>query len=120
MQIIKQKRACTIAFQTIQISYGYGSILWQLSIEAAKKLNVNLITMPGRALNPPDKYDRQNNIIYQFVNHYNVDAFIMISPLISGFVDKAKFKHFYSSMKPLPVVNIGEKIDGIQTCALTI
>ncbi len=108
-----KKKIYTIAFQTIETFYGYGLQIWKEAIKAAKNLNINLITMPARPLNAPDKYDRQNNILYNYVNQYNFDAFIMVSPLLSSFVSREKFEDFYNSLKPLLIVNIGEKISGI-------
>ncbi len=110
---ISGKKRYTIALQVIQMDYGYGSMLWQGAADAAEKRDVNLILFPGHALNTPRKFERQNNIIYQFINNNNVDAFIMISTLLANFIQKDDFKKFYKIFGSLPVINIGERIQGI-------
>ncbi len=108
----KSKRP-TIAFQISTLTDTYCSALWPGVADVAREKDVNLIIFMGHPINYPNGYFYQKNIIYEFINRNNVDAFIMTSGILISYVKMDIFKEFYHKFLKLPLVSINVKLEGI-------
>ncbi len=117
-RLMSGKKKYTIGFQIITTDLGYLSTLWHGAADSAEENDVNLILFRGRELKHPTGNESQYNVIYQFINEQNIDALIMISTLLSNFINQDEFQSFLNSIKPLPVINIGKRLPGIPSIIL--
>ncbi|NLY11235.1 MAG: GGDEF domain-containing protein [Firmicutes bacterium] len=101
----------TIAFFTTDVEEGFSNRLCQGVVEAAEDKNVNLLIFPGKALGAPLYFQYQYNVIYNLIDK-NVDGLIISSSLMHRIVDFKKAQEFYARYSPLPIVVIGEGVDG--------
>lgn len=112
------KKRPTIAFFVSELEGDYSEALCGGIIEAAEDYDVNLIILPGKTIKLSYAGQYNYNVIYEYVNQKNVDALIMASSVLSGFIKKSQFDAFCLRYKPLPIVSIGIPVDGI-SCVLT-
>lgn len=91
----------------------YTDLIWAGIAEKAKEQNINTLTFVGRGLtnNPVDK--STNNIIYQLANENNLDGLIILTAGIGSGVSHEELTEFCHLFSSIPVVSIGEKIEGI-------
>jgi diguanylate cyclase (GGDEF)-like protein len=108
----------TIGFFVSELEGDYTEALCGGMIDAAEDYDVNLIILPGKTIKLSYAGQYNFNVIYEYVNPKNVDAIIMASSVLSGFIKKSQFDAFCSRYKPLPIVSIGIPVDGI-SCVLT-
>ncbi|HQE58163.1 MAG TPA: GGDEF domain-containing protein [Spirochaetota bacterium] len=100
-----------IGLQTARLEYGYGVKLWQGALISAKKIDADLIVFPGRNLNSPHGYDYQYNSIFSLMNLENIDSLILITTLISNYVDKEELNKFRMRFSDLPIISVGARIE---------
>lgn len=102
-----------IGLQIAKLEYGYGVKIWRSAMEYAKKNNIELTIFPGRNLDSPYGFDYQYNRIFKYMNKDNLDALILVSTLVSNYVDKDTFIKFCSSFNDIPIISVGLDLPGI-------
>jgi diguanylate cyclase (GGDEF)-like protein len=102
-----------IGLQIAKLEYGYGVKIWQSAMVYAKEIQADLIIFPGRNLNTPHGFDYQYNSIFRFMNKENLDALILVSTLVTNYVNKSAMLDFCSQFKNIPIVSLGLKLPGI-------
>ena len=107
------KKRPTIAFFVNELEGDYTEALCGSMIDAAEDYDVNLIILPGKTIKLSYAGQYNFNVIYEYVHHKNVDAIIMASSVLSGFIKKSEFDAFCLRYMPLPIVSIGIPVDGI-------
>ncbi|NLW46766.1 MAG: GGDEF domain-containing protein [Firmicutes bacterium] len=107
------KKRPTIAFFVNALEGDYNESLCNGIIDAAEENDVNLIILPGETIlmNYTGQYNY--NVIYEFVCHHNVDALVIASSVLCGFITKAEFELFCSRYQSIPLVSVGVPIEGI-------
>jgi DNA-binding LacI/PurR family transcriptional regulator/AraC-like DNA-binding protein len=71
-----------------------------------------LISFMGGRLHNPYRNDRLKSVVYQLARSQNIDGIITVSSSIATYLNKKQYESFIKSFDPLPIVNIGEFIDG--------
>lgn len=107
------KKRLTIAFFTTELEGDYSEALYSGITDAAEENDVNLVVLPGKALKMPYTNQYNYNVIYEFINHKNVDALVMSSAALYGPISRKEFTAFCLRYKPLPLVSIGVPIEGV-------
>ncbi|MBP8084061.1 MAG: diguanylate cyclase [Spirochaetes bacterium] len=102
-----------IGLQTSRLDYGYGVKIWQAAMITAKQMDVDLIIFPGRNLDSPHGWDYQYNSIFQLMNKDTIDAAILITTLVSNYVNETRIENFFREFSDIPMVSVGTKIDNI-------
>lgn len=102
-----------IGLQIAKLEYGYGVKIWQSAMEYAKQIKSDLIIFPGRNLNTPHGFDYQYNSIFRFMSKENLDALILVSTLVTNYVNKSDMLDFCSQFKGIPLISLGLKLPGI-------
>ncbi len=108
----KTKRK-TLAFQITFLGDTYANMLWPGVADVAREKDYNLIIFTGGSYNSPQGYNYQQNVIYEFVNKNNVDAFVMTTGTLLSYVKMEEFNNYYNKFLKLPVVSINVKLEGI-------
>jgi signal transduction histidine kinase/DNA-binding LacI/PurR family transcriptional regulator/DNA-binding response OmpR family regulator/HPt (histidine-containing phosphotransfer) domain-containing protein len=90
-------------------SYGtfYQASIFSGAVDAAKKLDLNLIIVCGSELNTPRLNFRNANTLYRWIGNENV-AGVIITGTLFNYVDKDYQEKFCESLKPLPVRILGK------------
>ncbi len=107
------KRRKTLAFQITNLGDNYISLLWPGVVDIARERDANLIIFHGSGLNSPTGYNYQQNMIYEYINHYNADALIMTTGTLCNYVERDVFDKFYKRLLPIPLVSINVRLDNI-------
>ncbi|MBN1409225.1 MAG: substrate-binding domain-containing protein [Spirochaetales bacterium] len=92
---------------------GYPGQLFMGIIEAAEERDINLVLLPGHAINSPYRLDYQSNVIYSFVTGNDLDGLVLASGILGNFVDRERFEKFYRALPVIPTVSIGKEIEGL-------
>lgn len=106
----------TIGFMIHQIDNEYTAELLKGLVPAAKELDINLLILPGQALNG-DYYDAvyaayeyQNNVIYEYCCKENIDGLIISAGTLSSFVSEKTFEQFVDRFKDIPLITLESKV----------
>jgi diguanylate cyclase (GGDEF)-like protein len=102
-----------IGIQTSRLEYGYGVDIWRGAVACAESLDADLIVFPGRNLEAPHGFDYQYNRIFHLMSRENLDALILVTTLISDYVDEDGLREFCSRFEGLPLVSIGIQVPGV-------
>ncbi len=100
-----QKTIALFINETYGTFYQYSIISG--AVEAAKKLDLNLMIVCGSELNTPRLNFRNANTVYQWVSEENVAGVIMTSSLFN-YVDKEYQDRFCEALEPLPIRILGK------------
>jgi PAS domain S-box-containing protein len=85
---------------------------WQGCIDSAKENDLNLIYYPGEALNSPENFRYQANILYDLVSPKLLDGLIIFSGALTHFVSITEMKKFIDRFKSLPIVSVEIPFEG--------
>jgi len=107
-----------IGLQTSRLEYGYGVKIWQGAEACAEKLDADLIVFPGRNLEAPHGFDYQYNRIFSQMSKENLDALILVTTLISNYIDAGSLSEFCSRFKDIPLVSMGIRIPGVPSLVI--
>lgn len=105
-----------IGFMIHQIDNEYTTELLKGMIPAAKELGVNLIVLPGEAINGEyydtvyAAYEYQKNIIYEYCSKDDLDGLIISAGTLSSFVSKEKFREFVDRYADIPLITLESKV----------
>lgn len=106
----------TIGFMIHQIDNEYTSELLKGLIPAAKELDINLVILPGQALNGEyydavyAAYEYQNNIIYEYCSKDTLDGLIISAGTLNSFVSENTFKNFVDRYRDIPLITLESKV----------
>lgn len=106
----------TIGFMIHQIDNEYTTELLKGLIPAAKELDINLLILPGQALNGEyydavyAAYEYQNNVIYEYCCKENLDGLIISAGTLSSFVSEKTFEQFVDRFKDIPLITLESKV----------
>jgi two-component system sensor histidine kinase/response regulator len=107
------KTRSTIGYLTDSISDDTCQALWSGITAAAREYDLNMICFPGRCLSDPRGFQAQANILYNLVTAENVDGLVSFASSIGAYAGSEKNKTFHLGWHPLPVVSIGEIVEGL-------
>lgn len=113
--ILSRKR---IGLQTSRLEYGYGVKIWQGAEACAKRLDADLIVFPGRNLEAPHGFDYQYNRIFPMMSKQNLDALVLVTTLISNYIEEDALHEFCSRYKEIPLISVGIGIAGIPSIVI--
>lgn len=105
-----------IGFMIHQIDNEYTSELLKGLIPAAKELDVNLVILPGQALNGEyydavyAAYEYQNNVIYEYCSKDTLDGLIISAGTLSSFVSEKTFERFVDRYRDIPLITLESKV----------
>lgn len=106
----------TIGFMIHQIDNEYTAELLKGLIPAANELGINLVILPGQALNGEyydavyAAYEYQNNVIYEYCSKDNLDGLIISAGTLNSFVSEKTFKSFVDRYRDIPIITLESKV----------
>ena len=93
-------------------------LLWKGVAQAVQNRDANLICFAGRILESPYGFDAQGNILYDWITPENIDGLVIWSSFLGLATQAEKLKHFCERYRPLPVICVGEKVEGFPAVLL--
>jgi signal transduction histidine kinase/DNA-binding LacI/PurR family transcriptional regulator len=108
----------TIGLITNQIYAQVFEAQWWGVLDAAHDLDVNLIIYPGHALQSPDNFEHQANLVFKVINPAFFDALIMWTGALDWFVSEAELQAFVSQFASVPLVSMETPIPGAPTVTI--
>ncbi len=96
------------------INGSYQTPLWLSFKNSAEQLDCNLIAFEGKRLGSDTVLysEIQHNFIYKLIDNSPIDALIIISSPLTGFISPEKFAEFCSQFKDIPIISIGVEVPG--------
>jgi Transcriptional regulators len=85
---------------------------WQGVVEAARELDVELISYIGGVLRSP-RYDEQANVMYELAAAARLDGLIVWSTAIGWLISKPEMATFLARFKDVPMVSMEMRFPGI-------
>lgn len=108
----------TIGFLLASLHTGASRAVLPGVMDAAEKLDVNLICFPGGRLSSTNEYENQRNVIYDFLHPSVIDGVISWSSSLGGVVNSQEINRFHQKYFPLPLISLAELNIGISSVAI--
>jgi DNA-binding LacI/PurR family transcriptional regulator len=99
-----------IGFLIDTIIPGYQQIILQGVQAAAKDLEIQLLTIPGRPIHSTKKGDLPHNLLYDLLHKELFDGYVITATVFGHSISKDQLSGFLSRFEPLPFVSIGAKM----------
>lgn len=99
----------------------YGTAMqkrWWGVMDAAKEVDVNLVTFVGGVLQAPQPDSMYANAIYELANSQNVAGLIIWSGSLDWYINHQELETFCQRYAPLPIVSVETPISGIPTIGM--
>ena len=103
----------TIGFVTANIHTGAARTLWPGVLDAARKLDVNLLCFPGGGLHVHADFESQRNALYDLAGAENVQGLVSWASTIGVAISREEVIEFHRRFHPLPTVSLALPMDGI-------
>jgi len=108
----KKKKRITIGFLMDWIDSPYQAHILSGVEEFVALKDINLICFVTGRLLAINDWERNRNILFDFVSSESVDGLLMMTPALSNIVGIEYFTEFVEKYKPLPIVSIAVEIPG--------
>jgi len=108
----------TLGFLLASLHTGASLTIWPSLLDAAKRLDVNLICFPGGRLQAVESFENQRNIIFELVSDEYLDGLITWSSTLGGVLGPVEIQAFHERYHPLPMVSLAQFMEGMPTVAL--
>lgn len=108
----KFRKRPTIGFVLNNLQNRYGYQLWPGAAEAARRLDVNLLVIPGEAPGSPYGFEYQLHVLYDCIHPGTVDALVIASNTLCNYMTTEEFHEFFRRFDKIPTISIGMQIPG--------
>lgn len=109
-----KKNRPTIGLLIDDLSLGYQQAVWRGVVEGTNEKDVNLITLVGAALDDPNGYSQQANVIYDLISKKNLDGLIIMSGALFSITSPETVHAFIERYRSLlPLVSIAMSIEKV-------
>lgn len=112
------KKRPSFGFLLASLHTGASRALWPGLIDAAERLDVNLICFPGGRLRAQVAYESQRNVIYDLAGEECLDGIITWASSLGGVVGPAEINSFHSRYQSLPIVSLAQFMEGTPTVSV--
>ena len=89
------------------------SSLWPGIADTIQAKGYNLVCFTGGYLQHPSDFAQRGNIVYEMIDKGALDGLIIWTSSLSSYVGHASIRNFCERYRPLPMVSIGDIIEGI-------
>lgn len=111
------KNRWTVGVLIPQLDGRYQAPLWHGIIDAAEKLDLNVVFFVGKSIKSPhasgDNDEWRHNVVYPLVSPDRMDALIVSSGSLANFIGKQDFLNFLKPYLSLPIVSIAIPYEGM-------
>jgi DNA-binding LacI/PurR family transcriptional regulator len=103
-----------LIIESLRETGSYHNKVWLGAMEAAQEEDVNFVCCAGGPIghSPYNKYEKNRNIIYNFISADNVDGIVFTGSTIGTYISQQELLAFLDNYKPLPMVSIGGPFPG--------
>jgi signal transduction histidine kinase/DNA-binding LacI/PurR family transcriptional regulator/AraC-like DNA-binding protein len=113
-----RKKRPSFGFLLASLHTGASRALWPGLIDAAERLDVNLICFPGGRLRAQVAYESQRNVIYDLAGEGCLDGIITWASSLGGVVGPTEINSYHSRYRSLPIVSLAQFMGGTPTVSL--
>ncbi len=113
-----RKERPTFGFLLASLHTGASRALWPGLIDAASRLDVNLVCFPGGRLRGQEAFESQRNIIYDLAGGTCLDGIITWASSLGGVVGLAEINAFHNRYRGLPIVSLAQFLEGTPTVSI--
>jgi signal transduction histidine kinase/DNA-binding LacI/PurR family transcriptional regulator/AraC-like DNA-binding protein len=112
------KKRPSFGFLLASLHTGASRALWPGLIDAAERLDINLICFPGGRLRAQVAYESQRNVIYDLAGEKCLDGIITWASSLGGVISPAEINSFHSRYQSLPIVSLAQFMEGTPTVSV--
>ena len=113
-----RKKRPSFGFLLASLHTGASRALWPGLIDAAERLDINLICFPGGRLRAQLAYESQRNVIYDLVGKGCLDGIVTWASSLGGVIGPAEINSFHSRYQSLPLVSLAQFMEGTPTVSV--
>ncbi len=113
-----RKERPSFGFLLASLHTGASRALWPGIIDAAERLDVNLICFPGGRLRGQVAFESKRNIIFDLAGNGSLDGIITWASSLGGVVGLAEINAFHARYRDLPIVSLAQIIEGTPTVSI--
>lgn len=111
-------RRPTIGFLLASLNTGASRALWPGILDAAARLDVNLISFPGGRLRSATAFESLRNQIFDLANAEFLDGLVTWASSLGGVLSPAEISAFHQRYAGLPMVSLAQFMEGLPAVAL--
>lgn len=108
----------TIGFLLASLNTGASRALWPGILDAAARLDVNLISFPGGRLRSATAFESLRNQIFDLANAEFLDGLVTWASSLGGVLSPAEISAFHQRYAGLPMVSLAQFMEGLPAVAL--
>ena len=111
------KERPTLGFLLASLNTGVTRVLWLGLLDAAKQLDVNLISFPGGRLKASNAFESQRNQIFDLASDEYLDGLITWASSLGGVLGPSETNAFHQRYQGLPMVSLAQFMEGLPAVA---
>ncbi len=108
----------TLGFLLASLHTGASRALWPGLIDAAERLDANLICFPGGRIHSMEAFENQRNVLYDLVGEDCVDGIVTWSSALGGVLGPGEVNTFHQRYQGLPLVSLAQIMEGTPTVSI--
>ena len=112
------KQRPVFGFLLASLHTGASRALWPGLIDAAERLDVNLICFPGGRLRAQVAFESQRNVIYDLAGKECLDGLVTWASSLGGVTTLAEINSFHHRYQSLPIVSLAQFMEGTPTVSI--
>ncbi len=113
-----EKERPSFGFLLASLHTGASRTLWPGLIDAAERLDVNLVCFPGGRLRAQLAHESQRNVIYDLAGEECLDGIITWASTLGGVLGPAEISSFHYRYHDLPMVSLAQFMEGTPTVSV--
>jgi signal transduction histidine kinase/DNA-binding LacI/PurR family transcriptional regulator/AraC-like DNA-binding protein/CheY-like chemotaxis protein len=108
----------TLGFLLASLNTGASRALWPGLLDAAERLDVNLVSFPGGRLSATTAYENQRNQIFDLASAECLDGLVTWASSLGGVLGPDETNAFHLRYTGLPMVSLAQFMEGLPAVVL--
>ncbi|MCG2783866.1 MAG: substrate-binding domain-containing protein [Anaerolineae bacterium] len=108
----------TLGFLLASLNTGASRALWPGLLDAAARLDINLVSFPGGRLRSSTAFESQRNQIFDLASTECLDGLVTWASSLGGVLSPGEISAFHQRYEGLPMVSLAQFMEGLPAVAL--
>jgi len=115
---ISSKKRTTIALLIDWLNTPYHMEILSGVADYSEESDINLICIAGGRLKAPSEWERNRNVLFDFVNGERIDGLVIAASSLANYAGNSELENLLEQFRDIPMVNIGEDLLNIPAVLL--
>lgn len=112
------KKRMTIALLIDWLNTPYHMEILSGVADYSEKNDINLICIAGGRLEAPFEWEKNRNVLYDFVDHERIDGLVVAAPSLANYAGNSILENLLKRFINIPMVDLGENLLNIPAVLL--